>query len=92
MDFKVGRKYIDSDSVVEFILKIIKIDSSKQLVYFTARAIDGDHDGYDPIYCESLETFSRYTPLFKLVKNTRLARKMYPNAEVDDNNMLILEE
>lgn len=92
MDFKVGRKYTDNDPIVEFILKIIKIDSSNQLVYFTARTIDSDHDGYDPIYSESFEIFSKNTPLFKLVKNTRLARKMYPNAEVDDNNMLILEE
>mgnify|MGYP000897496893 CR=1 FL=1 len=98
MEIKIGRKYLDDNGVyLSFILEVTEVSNS--LVSYRAKLFreDGDcyptecEDWHSTIYRESIEKFQRYKPLYIEVKATRLARKMFPNAE-EENGMLILEE
>ena len=84
MEIKVGWKYAIEVISDNYTFTVTNYDEVEGRVF----GIDGC--GIEDIW--SVSTFQKYaTPLYLEVKATRLARKMFPNAE-EENGMLILEE
>lgn len=83
MEIKVGKKYIDR----EFILEVIDIKDT--IIYYIVSSYKGQPTRQN-VYNVDKGIFT-YKPMYTEVKATRLARKMFPNAE-EENGMLLLEE
>lgn len=90
MEIKVGRKYSDTSFGEYFILTILEVNG--YILSYHAYDV-GNMSGNDYVFEMTVRDFlsSGYEPLYTEVKATRLARKMFPNAEEKDG-MLLLEE
>lgn len=90
MEIKVGRKYLDATAKnPKFILEVTEVND--MVVKYKARLLKKGSNWHSTLYTERLTSFKDYEPMYTEVKATRLARKMFPNAE-EENGMLILEE
>jgi hypothetical protein len=87
MELKVGRKYKNNRQIRFYsIIDEINQQEVKYTIYY--------HHS-DTRYmknCRTIEGFSeRYDLMYKKVKPTALARKLHPDAEIEDGWMIIYE-
>jgi hypothetical protein len=92
VDVKVGRKYTCDLWKGMFYMTIIEVqdDKVKGNVYSYDKIVDIEQEWSIYNFDKDLSPVNFY-PLFKKVKNTALARKMYPEAEIEEEWLIVYE-
>lgn len=87
MELEVGMRYKDRD---RFILEIREIHKHN-VIYYASRIKNGIVQEERGPFSHDKDSFAKtFPPMFIKVKHTRLARKMYPDAQEKDE-MLVIE-